>query len=285
MKINYPKPIPQSVIIQPSHGWLALKLRTVWRYRELLYFLVWRDVKVRYKQTALGVTWVLLQPILSTVVFSGLFGILLDVPTGEIPYPLFAMSGLVVWQYFTGALNRSSTSLVDSTSLITKVYFPRLIIPLSTVLGGLLDFAISFLALFGLLLLYRIRFNWAILTLPLFLLLGVITALGYGLWFTALNVRYRDVKHLMPFVVQIWMYLTPVVYSIELIPPRFRWLLSLNPMTGVVAGFRWALLGSPFPQAGNTAIIFSISILMTVIVLVGGLMYFVKTERTFADII
>ena len=272
-------------IIEPSHGWFNLKLKAVWRYRELLYFLVWRDIKVRYKQTALGVTWIVLQPLLSTLVFSGLFGLLLQVPTGGIPYPLFVMTGLVVWQYFTSALNRSSTSLVDSASLITKIYFPRLVIPLSAVISGLLDFFISFLVLLVLLLIYRMPLTPRMLLLPAFLLLAILTALGFGLWLTALNVRYRDVKHLMPFVVQIWMYLTPVVYSLELIPERFRWLLSLNPMTGVVGGFRWALVGAEFEQTSGAGVLFGISVAITLLVLVTGAVYFWRTERTFADII
>lgn len=273
------------VIIEPSHGWLDLQLRAVWQYRDLLYFLVWRDLKVRYKQTALGVAWIVLQPVISMLVFSGLFGVLLKVPTGGVPYPVFVLSGLLPWQYFSGALSRSSTSLVDSSNLITKVYFPRLIIPLASVFSGLVDFGVSFIVLLIFLFLYRLPITQAIFLLPLYLLLAVITALGFGLWLTALNVRYRDIKQLMPFFIQIWMYLTPVVYSATLIPERFRWLLGLNPMTAVVDGFRWALLGGQVSGIQAYTWIFVLSIAVTLAVLLGGIAFFRRTERTFADII
>jgi lipopolysaccharide transport system permease protein len=274
-----------TVIIQPTHGLAALNLGAVWEYRELLYFLVWRDVKVRYKQTALGVAWIVLQPVISTVVFTLLFGILLEVPSGGVPYPVFALAGLVPWSYFAGSLTKSSTSLVGSSHLITKVYFPRLIIPLSGVLSGLVDFGVTFLVLAALMVFYRIPPTWGVLLLPTFLLLAMATALGFGLWLSALNVRYRDVNYLVPFLVQIWMYLTPVVYGVTLIPEPYRWLLALNPMTAVVEGFRWALLGGAAPASQAAPWVLAVSLAIVIVVLVSGLFYFRSTERTFADVI
>jgi len=272
-------------VIEPSRGWFNLKLKAVWRYRELLYFLAWRDVKVRYKQTALGVTWVVLQPVISMLVFSGLFGVLLQVPTGGVPYPLFVLSGLLPWQYFANSLTKSSNSLVDNTTLITKVYFPRLVVPLSAVLGGLVDFGIAAVVLGLLMVYYHTPVGPELLLLPLFLLLAMLTALGFGLWLSALNVRYRDVKQLMPFIVQVWMYLTPVVYGAALIPERFRWLLALNPMTGGVGGFRWAILGEQVQEAQTFGPLFAVSVAISLLVLASGAVYFRHTERTFADII
>ncbi len=274
-----------TVVIQPTHGLAALQLRAVWEYRELLYFLVWRDVKVRYKQTALGVAWIVLQPVISTVVFTVLFGVLLGVPSGGVPYPVFALAGLVPWNYFAGSLTRSSGSLVGSSHLISKVYFPRLIIPMSGVLAGLVDFAVTFGVLVVLMVFYRIPPTWAVLLLPLFVLLAMATALGFGLWLSALNVRYRDVNYLVPFLVQVWMYLTPVVYGATLIPEQYRWLLALNPMTAVVEGFRWALLGTAGQVTQGAGWLLAVSVVIVLAVLVGGLFYFRSTERTFADVI
>ncbi len=278
---------PPTVLIQATRGLSALQLRAVWEYRELLYFMVWRDVKVRYKQTALGVLWVLLQPLLSTLVFTVIFGILLEVPSNGLPYPIFAYAGLLPWQYFAGALTRTSTNLVDNANLITKVYFPRLTIPLSGVLSGLVDFAVGLILLAVLMALYRVPLTPAVLLLPFFLLLAMITALGFGLWLSALNVRYRDIKQLVPFIVQLWMYLTPVIWPVTIIPEQFRPLLALNPMTGVVSGFRWALLGDASAVTGMQApvALFVLSVLIAVGVLVSGLFFFRSTERTFADII
>lgn len=278
-------PSPNQIIIEPSRGWFNLKLKAVWRYRELLYFLVWRDVKVRYKQTALGIAWVLIQPLISMLVYSGIFGVLLSVPTGGIPYPLFVLSGLLPWQYFASSLTKSSNSLIDNTNLITKIYFPRLVVPLSAVLSGLVDFGISAVALGILMTYYHITPTMAILLLPFFLFLAIMTAFGFGLWLSALNVRYRDVKQLMPFIVQIWMYLTPVVYGASLIPEQYRWLLSLNPMTAVVAGFRWALLGGHLYESVQAGQLLLVSVLISILVLVSGAVYFRRTERTFADVI
>lgn len=276
---------PPTIIIQPTRGWAALQLRAVWEYRELLYFLVWRDLKVRYKQTVLGALWIVIQPVVSMVVFSVLFGGLLNVPSGGVPYPIFAYTALLPWNYFAASLNRSSTSLVGSAHLITKVYFPRLIIPISGVLSGLVDFSIAFLVLIGMMVYYRIAPTVAIVLLPGFLLLALLTALGFGLWLSALNVRYRDINYLIPFLVQTWMYLTPVIYGTTLIPEQFRFLLALNPMTGVVEGFRWALLGHHLADAAPPGPLFLVSITITLLVLVSGAVFFRRTERTFADIV
>ncbi len=274
-----------TVIIQPTHGWASLQLGAVWEYRELLFFLVWRDIKVRYKQTALGIAWIILQPLLSTAIFTVIFGMLLGAPSQGAPYALFALAALVPWQYFSGSLTRVGTSLVNSAHLITKVYFPRLIIPLSGVISTLLDFAIGFVILVLMLVVYRVPPSFNMLWLPGFLLLAILTALGFGLWLAALNVRYRDVNYLIPFLLQIGMYITPVVYGSTLIPERYRFLLALNPMTGVVEGFRWSLLGGLSPAFTAPGPLFGVSVCITGVVLVGGLLFFRATERTFADII
>lgn len=274
-----------AVIIQPTRGLASLQLRALWEYRELLGFLVWRDVKVRYKQTALGVAWIVLQPVISMFVFTGIFGYLLQAPSNGVPYPIFAYAGLLPWNYFSGSLTRSSQSLVGSANLITKVYFPRMIIPMSGVVGGLVDFAVSAVVLGFLMLFYRIPPTINVIWLPFFLLLAIATALGFGLWLAALNVRYRDVNYLVPFLLQIWMYVTPVLYSATLIPERFRWLLALNPMTGVVEGFRWALLSGSMTETAAPGPLFWASVGITLCVLISGAFFFRNTERTFADII
>jgi lipopolysaccharide transport system permease protein len=280
-----PVPATPMVVIEPTRGWASLQLRALWQYRELLFFLVWRDLKVRYKQTLLGVAWIVLQPVVSMVVFSLLFGNLLQVPSGGVPYPIFNYAALLPWNYFAGSLTRSSQSLVGSAHLITKVYFPRLIIPISGVLSGLADFGIAFLVLIGLMVYYGIAPTAAAALLPAFLLLALLTALGFGLWLSALNVRYRDVNYLVPYLVQVWMYVTPVIYGTTLIPERFRFLLALNPMTGVVEGFRWALLGRHLEGAAAPGGLFALSIAITLLVLVSGAVFFRRTERTFADVI
>lgn len=273
------------VILRPTRGWSALNLRELWVYRELIYFLTWRDLKVRYKQTALGVTWIVLQPVVEMVVFSLLFGGLLGVPSGEVPYPIFAFAALLPWNYFQGALTRSSTTMVGSANLISKVYFPRLVIPISGVLSGLVDFLVASVVMVVLMIIYQIAPTPAVVLLPFFLLLAVLTALGFGMWLSALNVRFRDINHLVPFIVRVWMYVTPVIYGSSIIPERFRWLMGLNPMSGVVEGFRWALLGNQLADAAPPGPLFAVSILITLAVLVSGAVFFRSTERTFADII
>lgn len=272
-------------VIEPSRGWFSFNLKELWRYRELLVFLVWRDLKVRYKQTALGAAWIILQPVVSMLVFSFLFGGLLNVPSGDVPYPVFALAALVPWNYFAASLNKSSTSLVTSANLITKVYFPRLIIPIASVLSGLVDFLISFVVLVILMIVYRMPFTPSLALLPALLLLALLTALGFSLWLSTLNVRFRDVNYLVPYIVQVWMYLTPVIYATTLIPERLRFLLGLNPMTGVVEGFRWALLGRQLADAQAPVGVILSSIGITLLVLLGGAVFFRINERTFADII
>jgi len=269
------------IVIRPSHGWVSLRLRDLWEYRELLYFLVWRDVKVRYKQTVLGAAWAILQPFLTMIVFSIFFGRLAKVPSEGIPYPVFAYTALLPWQLFAHALTESGTSLVANQQLITKVYFPRLVIPISAVLAGLVDFAIAFVVLLGMMFYYGIVPTAATLTLPLFLLLAIATALAVGLWLSALNVQYRDVRYTIPFLTQFWLFATPIAYSSSLVPESWRTLYGLNPMVGVVEGFRWALLG----KAGGTGPMVIVSALAVSILLVGGLVYFRRMEKTFADVV
>jgi lipopolysaccharide transport system permease protein len=269
--------------IEPKRGIAALNLKAVWEYRELLYFLVWRDILVRYKQTILGIAWIVLQPVISMVVFSFLFGNLLKVSSGQVPYPIFSYAALLPWNYFAGSLSRASNSLVGSSNLITKVYFPRLILPISGVFAGLVDFGVSFIILAGLMVYYRIFLTATTFLLPVFLLLAVITSLGFSLWLSALNVRYRDINYIVPFLVQVWMYVTPVIYGSMLIPAKWHVLLALNPMTGVVEGFRWALLGSS--TMSMTSIEYAVSVGVAVVVLISGAIFFRTTERSFADII
>jgi len=274
-----------AIVIEPTHGWASLQLRALWEYRELLYFLAWRDIKVRYKQTVLGVLWIVIQPVVTMIVFSLLFGQLLNVSSGDVPYPVFTFAALLPWNYFASSLNKSSTSLVGSAQLITKVYFPRLLIPLASILSGLLDFAIAFVVLIGLMVFYGLVPTPQIVLLPAFLLLAIVTALGFSLWLSALNVRYRDVNYLIPFLVQIWMYLTPVVYGSTLLPEQYRFLLALNPMTAVVEGFRRALLGPGVESVQLPWVLYVASVAIAIVVLLSGAYFFRRTERTFADII
>ena len=274
---------PSSVVtvIEPARGWIALNLRALWEYRELLYFLIWRDVKVRYKQTVLGAAWAIIQPLVTMVIFSVVFGQLARLPSDGLPYPIFAYTALLPWTFFASALGKSGTSLVSSAHLISKVYFPRLIIPISAAVGGAVDFAIAFVILLGMMAFYGIFPTAAVLTLPLFLLLALATALGVGLWLSALNVRYRDVGYLIPFLVQVWLYASPVAYSSSLIPERWRPLYGLNPMAGVVEGFRWALLGTDW-QPGP---LIAVSVGAVVVILLSGALYFRRMEETFADVV
>jgi len=268
-------------IIRPSKGWSAVELAPLWEYRELLYFLIWRDIKVRYKQTVLGAAWAIIQPFFTMVVFTLFFGWLAKMPSEGVPYPIFTYSALVPWMYFANALGQSSSSLVLDERMITKVYFPRLIIPISAVLSGLLDFAIAFLVLIGMILFYGIVPTATILTLPFFILLAAATALGAGLWLSAMNVQYRDVRYAIPFLIQFWLFATPVAYPSSLLPMEWRIVYGLNPMAGVVEGFRWALLGHG--QAPGPLLI--VSVLTAAALLVSGLYYFRRMEDTFPDVV
>lgn len=270
-----------SVLIQPESGWVTLKFRELWQYRELLFFLVKRDVQVRYRQTALGIGWAVLQPLLTMAIFSVVFGRLAKLPSDGLPYPIFAFAALLPWQLFSGALTRAGTSLVSSSNLLTKVYFPRLIIPISAVAAGLVDFAIGLVVLVVLMFFYGIAPGVAIVWIPLLVLFALAAALAVGLWLSALNVKYRDVQHLIPFLVMAWMYASPVAYSANLIPEgKWRVLYALNPMAGVIQGFRWALVGGEAPDSS----IF-VSAAVVVVLLLGGLFYFRRMERVFADIV
>jgi lipopolysaccharide transport system permease protein len=265
----------------PPTGWPHLNLRELWEYRELLYFLVWRDIKVRYKQTVLGVAWAVLQPLLTMVVFSIFFGVLGRVSSEGLPYPVFFYAALVPWTYFNSCLRRSSQSLVDSASLISKVYFPRLILPLASVLSSLVDFGFAFAVLLVLILFYRLVPTWATLLLPVYLLLALITALGAGLWLSALNVRYRDFKFVVPFMIQTWFFVTPVIYPSSLVPEPWHTWYGLNPMVGVVEGFRQALLST----SSSPGPVVWISALVSMVMLVSGAYFFRRMEHTFADIV
>jgi len=268
-------------IIQPSRGWSALNLRDLWKYRELLYFLTWRDIKVRYKQTVLGAAWAVLQPFLTMVVFSIFFGGLAKVPSDGVPYPIFSYVALLPWQLFAYSLQNAGNSLVGSQNLITKVYFPRLVIPISAVLSGLVDFAIAFLLLIGMMFYYGIPLRWTVLTLPLFILLALATSLAAGLWLSALNVKYRDVRYVIPFLTQFWLFLTPVAYPSSMVPEAIRPFYGINPMAGVIEGFRWALLGT----TGGAGALMVVSVIVVLVLLIGGFYYFRRFERTFADIV
>lgn len=266
-------------VIEPLKGWLSLDVRELWEYRELLYFFIWRDIKVRYKQTVLGFVWVLLQPLMPMIIFSVFFGLLVRVPSDNIPYPVFTYAALLPWQLFAFAFYASSQSLVNNQGLVTKVYFPRLLVPLSVILGGLIDFLIALPLLVGMIYYYGIELTWAVLALPLFLLLTLLIALALGLWASALHVQYRDVHHVITFSTQFLMFATPIFYPASLVPDQWRLLYGLNPMVGVVEGFRWSLLGQSQPF--DPSILISVPIV--VLLLIGGLLYFNRVEKTFAD--
>lgn len=267
--------------IQPTKGWVSLNLKELWKYRELLYFLTWRDIKVRYKQTALGAAWAIIQPFFTMLVFSLFFGKLAGIPSDGIPYPIFAFSALVPWMFFANGLSNASNSLVGDANLIKKVYFPRLAIPISTILSGVIDFVLAFLLLLGMMLYFKMVPTLNVLWLPLLLLLALITALGVGLWLSAMNVKYRDVRYTIPFITQFWMFATPIAYPSSLLSEPWRTIYGINPMVGVVEGFRWALLDtdtSPGP-------IVLISALVAIGLLISGAYYFRKMEKSFADIV
>lgn len=270
-----------AIRIEPLRGWAALDLKELWAYRELIWFLAWRDVKVRYKQTSLGVAWALVQPVVTMVVFTIIFGRLAKLPSDGIPYPLFTYTALLPWQLFAAALNGSATSVVGSAGLISKVYFPRLAVPIASVAATLVDFSISLVILIALMAWFHRLPGPAVAALPLLIVLTLVTALAAGLWASALNVRYRDVQHLMPFIMQFWLLASPVAYSTSLITsPAWRLVYGLNPMAGIIQGFRWALLGTPPP----TLLILPAAV-VSLTLFAGGLFFFKRTEATFADVI
>jgi len=274
---------PTTIYIKPSTGLAALNLRDLWLYRELVYFMIWREIKVRYKQTMLGAAWAIIQPVLTMIVFTFLFGRIAKLPTdGNVPYPIFSYTALLPWGLFVAALNQASRSLTSNQNMVSKIYFPRLVLPLASVLSGLIDFIIAFVILIGLMIYYHISPSinviWA---LPLFLLLTIITALGVALWLSAINVQYRDVNYALPFMTQFWLFITPVAYSSNLISEKWQLAYSLNPMAGVVNGFRWALLGvGNGPDAGLW-----VSVIIALLIMISGLFYFRNMEKTFADTI
>lgn len=278
-------PVMQETIpvirIEPSKGWVSLKLKELLEYRELLYFLCWRDIKIRYKQTVLGVGWAILQPFFTMLVFSLFFGRLAKIPSDGIPYPIFSYAALVPWNFFANGLNQASNSLVNNSNLLKKVYFPRLAIPISTVLAGVVDFLLAFLMLIGMMFYFGIVPTINICWLPLFLLLALTTSLGVSLWLSAMNVEFRDVRYIIPFLVQFWFFATPIAYPSSLLTKQWQTMYGLNPMVGVVEGFRWALLGT---KTSPGPVIF-VSSMVSLLLLVSGALYFRRMEKTFADII
>jgi len=277
-------PSPPIVRITPPSGWWAIPFGELWEYRELIYFFVWRDIKIRYKQTAIGAAWAVLQPFLTMLIFSLFFGALAHIPSQGLPYPIFYYSALLPWMYFAASLQNATNTIVENQRVITKVYFPRLALPISAVLSGLVDFAISFLMFVAMMAYYHIHPTLAVLWMPVFLLMAVLTALGMGLWLSALNAIYRDVRYVVPFLVQFWMFASPVVYPSSLVSarwPKWAWLYGLNPMVGVIEGFRWSIAGSGEPP-GRLVLISSGVVL---VVLLSGLAYFQRMETTIADVV
>ena len=272
---------PYEVLLEPPSGWLSLRLRELWEFRELLFFLAWRDIKVRYKQTVLGAAWAIIGPVTSMVLFSVIFGKFARLPSEGIPYPIFSYAALLPWQLFSRGLGEASASVVANQNMISKIYFPRLFLPASSLLSGMVDFGVAFFVLLGLLAYYQIPLTWRALLLPAFILLALLTAMAVSMWISALNVRYRDFRYVLGFLVQIWLYATPVAYSRTLIPSRWQLVYSLNPMTGVVDGFRWALLGGSL-EMGT---LFFISLAVVAVLFLGGLIYFQRMEQTFADMV
>ena len=269
-----------SVVIRPSSGLIPINFKDVWAYRELLYFLTWRDIKIRYKQTVLGFAWAILQPFLMMVVFTLFFGNLLNVPSEGVPYPLFNYAAMLPWTLFAQGITRSSESLVANVNMVKKVYFPRLVMPLSGVLAPVVDFAIAFVILIGMMFYFGYPPTMRILWLPAFVILALMTALGVGLWLSAINVQYRDVRYVVPFLVQLWLFASPVVYSSSLLPARFQAIYGLNPMAGVIEGFRWALLGTEPPGS-----LIAVSVIIVIVILTSGAFYFRRSEKTFADVV
>jgi lipopolysaccharide transport system permease protein len=280
LAVNSPRNA-QFMRIEPSKGWVSPKFGELWAYRELFYFLVWRDIKVRYKQTALGAAWAIIQPLFTVVIFSVFFGRLAKVPSDGIPYPLFSFTALVPWTFFAYGLNQSSNSLVGSSNLITKVYFPRLAVPISSVVAGAVDCFFALLVLLLMMIHYHVSPTANIVFLPIFAVLTLTTSLGVGLWLSALNVKFRDVRLVLPFLVQLWMFATPIAYPSSLLHEPWRTVFGLNPMVGVVEGFRWALLGVKTPPG----MMVLISGAMSLLLLLGGIAYFRRMEKTFADLV
>ncbi len=273
-------PTQPLVVIEANRTWSMAHLRELWAFRELLYFLTWRDVKIRYKQTELGIAWAIIQPLFTMLIFTLFFGRLAGVPSDNVPYPLFAYAGLLAWTFFANAITNSGNSLVGSANLITKVYFPRMMIPGAAVAAGLVDFAIALVILVGLMIFYGVTVTWNILMFPVMLMLTTLLALGTGLWLSALNVKYRDVRFALPFVVQLWMFVSPVIYPASFLPEKYRWLLWLNPMTGIIEGYRSALFGRPFNW-----IALAISAAITIALLFCASYVFRRMEKSFADIV
>jgi len=282
VRTERPPAAETTTVIQPSKGWVSLRLKELWRYRELLYFLTWKSILIQYKQAVLGVAWAVLNPILTMIVFTVIFNKLLHVGTGgySVAYPVFVYAGLLPWNLFSGSLSSAGLSLVGNANLITKVYFPRLVIPGSAVLGNVPNFLISLVVLVVLMAIYRVVPTWNVIWLPFLALLALLTAMGVSLWLSALYVLYRDVQYIIPFLVQIWMYMSPVMYPTSKIPQKWMWLYSLNPMTGVIGGFRWALFGEQEPNS-----LFWLSAAMVVVLFMSGLYYFRRMERVFADLV
>lgn len=273
-------PAEPLVTIQPSGTWGAFNLRDLWSYRELLYFLIWRDVKVRYKQTALGVAWAIIQPLFTMLIFTLFFGRLAGVPSDNIPYPVFAYAGLLPWTFFANAIGNSGNSLVGSANLITKVYFPRMIIPAAAIGAGMVDLGISFVVLIPLMIYYGVTITWSVLMLPVVVLLTALLALGVGMWLSALNVKYRDVRFALPFLIQLWMFVSPVIYPTSFLPQRWRLLFAMNPMTGIIEGYRSALFGHSFNWKA-----LAVATVITLAVLVYSSFTFRRMEKSFADIV
>lgn len=267
-------------VMKPSKGWVPLRLKDLWQYRELFYFLTWRDIKVRYKQTVLGAAWAILQPFLTMVVFSIFFGKLAKLPSDNIPYPIFSYSAMVIWFFFANGVTLSSSSMVSEGNTIKKVYFPRLAIPISAVLSGVVDFVLAFVVLVGMMAFYGIAPTISVVWLPLLFLLALVTALGVGLWLSAMNVMFRDVRYVVPFLMQIWLFATPIAYSSSLLKGVWKTIYGINPMAGVVEGFRWALLGTPRPGP-----MIWVSVGVSVVLLVSGAYYFRRMEKSFADVV
>jgi len=270
-----------ATVILSSPGMFQLDLGEVWRFRELLYFMAWRDIIVRYKQTAIGAGWAVIQPLITMIMFTLIFGVMAKIPSDGVPYPVFAFAGLLPWTFFSQVLTRGGNSVVASANLVTKIYFPRLLLPLAATAAPAVDFLLSFLMLLGLMAWFHVAPTWNLLALPLFMGLAFMTAMAMTLWLSSLNVRYRDVGYVIPFMSQVWMYASPVVYPVSVIPEKWRLLYSLNPMAGVIEGFRWALLGKGTPDF----MVIAISSSVVLALLMGGIVYFKRMEQTFADVI